>query len=65
MPGGGDGHRQWSYLRTLLCLKEEDDTMTADDISQIIVAGKRTGIVGLKKTLEEVARSVPVERMGK
>ena len=30
--------------------------MTADDISQIIVAGQRTGIVGLKKTLEEVAR---------
>ena len=29
--------------------------MTADDITQIIVAGQRTGIVGLKKTLEEVA----------
>ncbi|MFZ0239999.1 MAG: hypothetical protein WAL90_00020 [Desulfobacterales bacterium] len=29
--------------------------MTADDIAQIIVAGQRTGIVGLKKTLEEVA----------
>jgi Thioredoxin domain len=30
--------------------------VTTDDISQIIVAGQRTGIVGLKKTLEEVAR---------
>ena len=29
--------------------------MTADDIAQIIVAGQRTGIVGLKKTIEEVA----------
>ncbi|MEN8691782.1 MAG: hypothetical protein AB1Z20_16960 [Desulfobacterales bacterium] len=29
--------------------------MTADDIAQIIVAGQRTGIVRLKKTLEEVA----------
>jgi hypothetical protein len=29
--------------------------MTTDDIAQIIVAGQRTGIVGLKKTLEEVA----------
>jgi len=29
--------------------------MTADDIAQIIVAGQRTGIVGLKKTLEEVS----------
>jgi len=28
--------------------------MTADDITQIIVAGQRTGIVGLKKTLEDV-----------
>ena len=32
--------------------------MTADDIAQIIVAGQRTGIVGLKKTLEEVAGAV-------
>ena len=30
--------------------------MAADDIAQIIVAGQRTGIVGLKKTIEEVAR---------
>jgi small redox-active disulfide protein 2 len=29
--------------------------MTADDITQIIIAGQRTGIVGLKKTLGEVA----------
>jgi hypothetical protein len=29
--------------------------MTIDDITQIIVAGQRTGIVGLKKALEEVA----------
>ena len=36
-------------------MKEEEDTMTADDIAQIIVAGQRTGIVGLKKALEEVA----------
>jgi small redox-active disulfide protein 2 len=36
-------------------MKREEDTMTADDIAQIIVAGQRTGIVGLKKTLEEVA----------
>jgi len=27
-----------------------------DDITQIIIAGQRTGIVGLKKRLEEVAR---------
>jgi hypothetical protein len=30
--------------------------MNADDITQIIITGQRTGIVGLKKTLEEVAR---------
>ena len=30
--------------------------MNADDITQIIIAGQRTGIIGLKKTLEEVAR---------
>ena len=29
--------------------------MTSDDITQIIIAGQRTGIVGLKKTLEEVS----------
>jgi small redox-active disulfide protein 2 len=29
--------------------------MSSDDITQIVVAGQRTGIVGLKKALEEVA----------
>ena len=29
--------------------------MSSDDITQVVIAGQRTGIVGLKKTLEEVA----------
>lgn len=31
--------------------------MTSDELTQIVVAGQRTGIVGLKQVLEEVARN--------
>jgi len=31
--------------------------MTSDELTQIVVAGQRTGIVGLKQALEEVARN--------
>jgi hypothetical protein len=31
--------------------------MTPDELTQIVVAGQRTGIVGLKQVLEEVARN--------